>query len=98
MAVVKARMLSGYSADLTSLNKLVEDKTISKFELSPKGEVIMYMETVQKDLPVEFNMNVLMDQRVLNVKSSSATVYRYYEEVENGYASYELSCTEPKKD
>ncbi|CAJ0935151.1 unnamed protein product, partial [Ranitomeya imitator] len=40
----------------------------------------MYMETVQKDLPVEFNMNVLMDQRVLNVKSSSATVYRYYEE------------------
>ncbi|XP_077114373.1 alpha-2-macroglobulin-like isoform X1 [Ranitomeya variabilis] len=98
MAIVKARLLSGFSADYSSLNKLVEDKTISKFELSPKGVVIMYLDTVQKDRPVEFNLNVLMGQRVLNVKSRSATVYRYYEEAENGYASYELSCTEPKKD
>ncbi|XP_077114376.1 ovostatin-like [Ranitomeya variabilis] len=97
MAIVKARMLSGYSADYSSLNKLVEDKTISKFELSPKGDVIMYIETVHKDVPVEFNVNALMGQRVLNVKSSSAIVYRYYEEEENGYASYELSCAEPKK-
>ncbi|XP_073408998.1 ovostatin-like [Dendrobates tinctorius] len=97
MAIVKARMLSGYSVDYSSVNKLVQDKIISKFELSPKGEVLLYMETVQKDQPVEFNMNALMGQRVLNVKSSSALVYRYYEEAENGYATYELSCMDSKK-
>ncbi|KAM4034351.1 ovostatin-like [Anomaloglossus baeobatrachus] len=91
MALIKARLLSGYSADLASLNKLVADKTISKFEQSPK-EVIMYIEKVTKDQPMDFSVKALMGQRVLNVKSSSAMVYSYYEEEENGYASYELHC------
>ncbi|XP_073541022.1 ovostatin-like [Phyllobates terribilis] len=97
MAIVKTRMLSGYSADYSSLSKLVEDKTISKYEVSPK-EVLLYLETVPKDQSILFSFKALMGQRVLNVKSSSAIVYSYYEEAENGYASYELRCIESTKE
>ncbi|XP_075699112.1 ovostatin-like isoform X2 [Rhinoderma darwinii] len=91
MAIIKIRMLSGYNADFSSLYQLVRDNVVSKTEQSPKGEVLLYLETVtEKTIHLAFR--ALMGQRVLNVKSSSGVVFSYYEADENGYASYNHPC------
>ncbi|XP_069836045.1 ovostatin-like [Dendropsophus ebraccatus] len=91
MTLVNVRLLTGYSAEYSSLRQLVDDKVISKFEETPKGEVILYLENVMSE-PIKFSFRALMGQRVLNMKSSTAVVYSYYEPDENGYGTYQHPC------
>ncbi|XP_075071983.1 ovostatin-like isoform X1 [Mixophyes fleayi] len=93
MAVVQIRMPSGYTADLGSLYDMVNKQVISKAEVNPKGDVIIYLDSVSHE-NVKLSFQALMGQRVLNVKTASGYVFSYYEEDENGYASYNRPCTE----
>ncbi|XP_056386097.1 ovostatin-like [Hyla sarda] len=95
MAIINVRLLTGYTAEYSSLRKLMDDKIISKYEETLKGEVILYLETVTSE-PINLSFRALVGQRVLNVKSSSAVVYSYYEPEENGYGSYRHPCADIK--
>ncbi|XP_040291299.1 ovostatin-like isoform X2 [Bufo bufo] len=91
LAIVNIRMFSGYTVDFSSLYKLRESKIILKSEQGSKGEVILYIETVTA-VPIDFSLRAFIGQRVLNVKTSSAVVYSYYQPDENGAASYSHPC------
>ncbi|XP_044151956.1 ovostatin-like isoform X1 [Bufo gargarizans] len=91
LAIVSIRPYSGYTVDFSSLYELREQKVILKSEQGPKGEVILYFETITED-PIDFSLRFLIGQRVLNVKTSSAVVYSYYQPDENGAASYSHPC------
>lgn len=96
MTLIKIRMLSGYRPDFWSLRELENDKKISKSEENGKGELEIYLKSVSKNEPITFTFRVLMGNRMLNVKKSSAMVYAYYEQGENGYAEYEHPCVKHK--
>ncbi|KAM9324806.1 ovostatin-like [Gastrophryne carolinensis] len=91
MALVKIRLLSGYTPDYWTLRELVNKKLISKHEDNNRGELTIYMNSICEE-PQTFSFRVFMGQRVLNMKTSSATVHDYYEPDENGYASYSHPC------
>ncbi|XP_063819385.1 ovostatin-like [Pseudophryne corroboree] len=91
MVIVQIRPLSGYSTDFSTLIALLNQKLITKYEVNPKGDAVLYMTSVPRS-PINLPLRFLMDQRVMKVKSSSGTVYSYYNEDENGYASFDHPC------
>ncbi|XP_072281006.1 ovostatin-like isoform X2 [Pyxicephalus adspersus] len=92
MTVINIRMLSGFHPDYWSLRELENSKVIAKAEENSKGELEIYLDSVSND-PITFSFRVSMGERVIKVKESSALVYDYYEQGENGYASYSHPCS-----
>ncbi|KAG9472010.1 ovostatin-like isoform X2 [Eleutherodactylus coqui] len=95
MAIVKTKMLSGYNPDYSSMSKLRDDNIISKYEITPKGEVVFYLDKVPHE-PQLFSFDAMMDRTVYNLQTASATVFSYYEDTENGYAAYSHPCVPVK--
>ncbi|KAM5132701.1 ovostatin-like [Mantella aurantiaca] len=93
MSIVNIRFASGYHEDYWSLKELVNANTISKFEMDSKGQLNLYLDSVGKET-LSFSFRVLLGERVLNVKSSFGLVYDYYDQSENGYASYNYPCVQ----
>ncbi|XP_063290910.1 ovostatin-like [Pelobates fuscus] len=90
MAIIDCKMLSGFKADYMSLRELKQSNIISESE-EKNGHLYFYFPSISKDTK-SFSFKVEMGSRVLNVKSSSAYVWDYYETAENGYASYQHPC------
>ncbi|XP_040217672.1 ovostatin homolog [Rana temporaria] len=92
ITIIKIRMLSGFNSDFWSLRELENAKTIAKSKDNGRGELEIYLQSVKKNEPITFTFRVLMGNRMLNVKKSSAMVYGFYEPGDNGYAEYEHPC------
>ncbi|XP_044155703.1 ovostatin-like [Bufo gargarizans] len=92
MAIIDIALLSGYQADYWSLQELVEKKVISNSE-TKNNHVNLYLKSVTCDTTY-LSFNVMMGNRVLNVKTGSIYVYDYYETADNGYASYRHPCAQ----
>ncbi|XP_077112077.1 ovostatin-like [Ranitomeya variabilis] len=93
MVVIDITMLSGYQEDYWSLQELVNSRVISNFE-TKNNHVYLYLKSVSHET-IYLSVNVIMGNRVLNVKRASIYVYDYYETAENGYASYRHPCAPP---
>ncbi|XP_056388274.1 ovostatin-like [Hyla sarda] len=90
MVVIDITMLSGYQADYWSVQELVNAKVVSN-TVTKNNHLYLYLNTVSKE-STYLLFNVIMGNRVLNVKTGSIYVYDYYETAENGYASYRHPC------
>ncbi|XP_066457413.1 ovostatin-like isoform X2 [Eleutherodactylus coqui] len=90
MVIIDITMLSGYQADYWTLSQLELSKVIVNSE-TVNNHVILYLKPISNET-IDFSFNVIMGNRVLNVKTASAYVYDYYETGENGYASYHHPC------
>ncbi|XP_066455004.1 alpha-2-macroglobulin-like [Eleutherodactylus coqui] len=90
MVIIDITMLSGYQADYWTLNQLELSKVVVNSE-TVNNHVILYLKPISSET-IYMSFNVIMGNRVLNVKTASAYVYDYYEIGENGYASYHHPC------
>lgn len=90
MAIVDIAMLSGYQADYWSLQELRNTQVISN-SVTNNNHLYLYLKSVSNET-THLSFNVIMGNRVLNVKTGSIYVYDYYETAENGYASYHHPC------
>ncbi|XP_073537730.1 ovostatin-like [Phyllobates terribilis] len=77
MVVIDVAIVSGYETDYWSLQELVNSKVISNFE-TKNNHVYLYLKSVSRETTY-FSVNVIMGNRVLNVKHASIYVYDYYE-------------------
>ncbi|XP_069611134.1 ovostatin-like [Ranitomeya imitator] len=93
MVIIDITMLSGYQEDYWSLQELVNSRVISNFE-TKNNHLYLYLKSVSHET-IYLSVNVIMGNRVLNVKRASIYVYDYYETAENGYASYRHPCAPP---
>ncbi|KAM4034149.1 ovostatin-like isoform 2-T3 [Anomaloglossus baeobatrachus] len=93
MVVLDIAMLSGYQVDYWSLQELLNSKVIANFEIK-NNHVILYLKFVSQET-IYCSVNVIMGNRVLNMKHASIYVYDYYEKDENGYTSYHHPCSSP---
>ncbi|KAM3913344.1 alpha-2-macroglobulin-like protein 1 [Leptodactylus fuscus] len=96
LALFIIRSFSGYSADYPSLSKLKDNEVISRFDVTPTGQIVMYIKNLSKE-PKKFSLNLFMGQRVMNVQTSNAVVSEYNDEDENGYASFPHPCAASSK-
>ncbi|OCT71346.1 hypothetical protein XELAEV_18034326mg [Xenopus laevis] len=88
MAVIIVKLLSGYTPEYQSVQKL--RKTVSKVEQN-NNRLVIYLESVSIK-PITLSVTLEMNNRVQNFQPQFVYVFDYYEADENGVAELKHSC------
>ena len=76
MIIVDLGIAPGFEVQSADLAALVENKTISKFNLTGR-QIIVYLDHVDQQTPVTFSYT-LKAKFPVKVKTPKSTVYEYY--------------------
>uniref|UniRef100_A0A803JBW5 Ovostatin-like n=1 Tax=Xenopus tropicalis TaxID=8364 RepID=A0A803JBW5_XENTR len=89
MAVIMAKLLSGYTVEYQSLQQLRQN--VSKVE-QMDNRLVIYLESVSSK-PITLSVTLEMSNRVQNFQPQFVYVFDYYETGDNGVAELKHSCS-----
>ncbi|KAM6474043.1 LOW QUALITY PROTEIN: ovostatin-like [Liasis olivaceus] len=90
MAIIDAKMLTGFLPDQSSLQKTHALPNVMKVEI--KNHVLFYLDELS-DKEISFSFIIVQDLNVANLRPASVRIYDYYETDETSFAEYESPCT-----
>lgn len=92
MAIIDVKMLSGFTPDSASLERLQVSNLVDRVD-EKDDHILMYLSRVQKDLPVLYQLTIQQDVPVNNLKPAVVKVYDYYQPSDQAEAEYSSPCT-----
>ncbi|XP_067397051.1 alpha-2-macroglobulin-like protein 1, partial [Emydura macquarii macquarii] len=90
MAIIEAKLPSGYSPDKGSLRQLEKQRLVKKLEVQ-NDQVTLYLDQLTKEA-ASFTFSVEQDFPVKNLRAASVRLYDYYETGESCPASASASA------
>ncbi|XP_067398967.1 alpha-2-macroglobulin-like protein 1 [Emydura macquarii macquarii] len=91
MAIIEAKLPSGYSPDKGSLRQLEKHHLVKKLEVQ-NDQVTLYLDQLTKEA-ASFTFSVEQDFPVKNLRAASVRLYDYYETGEHTEAEYSAPCS-----
>ncbi|XP_062427192.1 ovostatin-like [Rhea pennata] len=93
MVIIDVKMLSGFVAVKSSLDKLIDDHTVMQIE-NKKKHVVFYLQNILQKKRKEITFSVEQDFLVTNPNPAPVQIYDYYETEEYAVAEYKSPCKE----
>ncbi|XP_067398973.1 alpha-2-macroglobulin-like protein 1 [Emydura macquarii macquarii] len=91
MAIIEAKLPSGYSPDKGSLRQLEKQRLVKRLEVQ-NDQVTLYLDQLTKEA-ASFTFSVEQDFPVKNLRAASVRLYDYYETGEHTEAEYSAPCS-----
>ncbi|NWX90083.1 OVOS protein, partial [Nothoprocta pentlandii] len=91
MVIIDVKMLSGFVPVKSSLDKLIDDRTVMQVE-NKKTRVLFYLENILQNKKKKITFSVEQDFVVTNPKAAPVQMYDYYETDEYAVAEYKSPC------
>ncbi|XP_067397069.1 alpha-2-macroglobulin-like protein 1 [Emydura macquarii macquarii] len=91
MAIIEAKLPSGYSPDKGSLRQLEKQRLVKKLEVQ-NDQVTLYLDQLTKEA-ASFTFSLKQDFPVKNLRAASVRLYDYYETGEHTEAEYSAPCS-----
>ncbi|XP_067398974.1 alpha-2-macroglobulin-like protein 1, partial [Emydura macquarii macquarii] len=91
MAIIEAKLPSGYSPDKGSLWQLKNQHLVKKLEVQ-NDQVTLYLDQLTKEA-ASFTFSLKQDFLVKNLRAASVRLYDYYETGEHTEAEYSAPCS-----
>ncbi|XP_031439423.1 alpha-2-macroglobulin-like isoform X2 [Clupea harengus] len=92
MAIIDVKMLSGFTPDSASVEKLEGSIFVDRVD-KKDDHILVYLSEVPKGLPVSYHLTIRQDLPVNNLKPAVVTVYDYYQTSDRAEAEYSSPCT-----
>ncbi|NWH63128.1 OVOS protein, partial [Geococcyx californianus] len=91
MVIINVKMLSGFVPVKSSLDKLIDDRTVMQVE-SKKNYVLLYLENISQEKSKKIIFSVEQDFVVTHPKPAPVHLYDYYETEEYAFSQYTSPC------
>ncbi|KFQ34298.1 Ovostatin, partial [Mesitornis unicolor] len=91
MVIIDVKMLSGFVPVKSSLDKLIDGRTVMQVE-TKKNHVLLYLENISKKKRKEITFSVEQDFVVAHPKPVPVQIYDYYETEEYAVVQYMSPC------
>ncbi|TRY98263.1 hypothetical protein DNTS_000609 [Danionella cerebrum] len=91
MVIVSAKLLSGFSADETSLQALKEDPEIKRLD-QDEDRIYIYLDSLEKEVVKSISLTLVQDVVVQDLRPAVLTVYDYYKTSEVSMTEYRSPC------
>ncbi|XP_068026680.1 alpha-2-macroglobulin-like protein 1 isoform X2 [Melanerpes formicivorus] len=96
MAVIEARLPSGYIPDKTSVAELKKQRLVKKVEVQPE-QVTIYLDQLTQEEEI-FTFVAKQDVPVMNLQPATVTLYDYYETGDRVDVAYSAPCSSGAED
>ncbi|XP_010140122.1 PREDICTED: ovostatin-like [Buceros rhinoceros silvestris] len=93
MVIIDVKMLSGFVPVKSSLDKLIDGRTVMQAE-NKKNHVLLYLQNISQKKRKEITFSVEQDFIVAHPKPAPVQIYDYYETEEYAVAQYMSPCKE----
>ncbi|NWI86207.1 OVOS protein, partial [Pitta sordida] len=91
MIIIDVKMLSGFVPVKSSLDKLIDSRTVMQVE-NKKNHVLLYLQNISQKKRKEITFSVEQDFLVSHSKPAPVQIYDYYETEEYAVAQYTSPC------
>uniref|UniRef100_A0A8C6SZT6 Alpha-2-macroglobulin n=1 Tax=Neogobius melanostomus TaxID=47308 RepID=A0A8C6SZT6_9GOBI len=91
MAVIDIKILSGFSVDSESLNALKSVPPVKRVD-KEEDHVLIYLDGVPKDILLSYELMVIRERTVYNLKPAVVHMYDYYQPSDKVETDYTFSC------
>nr|XP_020444082.1 alpha-2-macroglobulin-like [Monopterus albus] len=91
MVILDIKMLSGFVPDPQSLKKLEHALLVDRVE-QEEDHVLVYIEGLTKDIPVNHQIELVQELPVQNLKPAVVEIYDYYQPSDQVETEYIYSC------
>ncbi|XP_062376821.1 murinoglobulin-1-like isoform X2 [Sardina pilchardus] len=91
MAIIDVKILSGFSADSASVERLQGSIFVDRVD-QKDDHILVYLSEVPKDTPVDYQLVLQQDLAVTNLMPAVVKVYDYYETSDQAEAEYSSPC------
>ncbi|NXY18288.1 OVOS protein, partial [Atrichornis clamosus] len=91
MLIIDVKMLSGFVPVKSSLDKLIDSRTVMQVE-NKKNHVLLYLQNISQKKRKEITFSVEQDFVVTHPKPAPVQIYDYYETEEYAVAQYTSPC------
>ncbi|XP_031439463.1 alpha-2-macroglobulin-like isoform X2 [Clupea harengus] len=91
MAIIDVKMLSGFTPDSASVEKLEGSIFVDRVD-KKDDHILVYLSEVPKGLPVSYHLTIRQDLPVNNLKPAVVKVYDYYQTSDQAEAEYSSPC------
>ncbi|XP_075892095.1 alpha-2-macroglobulin-like [Nelusetta ayraudi] len=91
MVIVKINMLSGFVPDAESLKRLKGLPSMARVDEKP-GHVELYIEVLVKGLEMEFELEIVQELAVQDLKPALVEIYDYYQTSDRAEREYLYPC------
>ncbi|XP_036379644.1 alpha-2-macroglobulin-like [Megalops cyprinoides] len=96
MVIISVRLLSGFLLEKSSLTPLKADPTVKWVE-EKEGHVIIYLDELKRMEPKMYNLIIVEDVPVRNLKPAVVKVYDYYKKSDEAVSEYSSPCAQGDK-
>ncbi|XP_036379385.1 alpha-2-macroglobulin-like [Megalops cyprinoides] len=93
MVIISVRLLSGFLLDKSSLTPLQADPAVKRVE-EEEGHVIIYLDELKRMEPKMYNLIIVEDVPVRNLKPAVVKVYDYYKKSDEAVSEYSSPCAQ----
>ncbi|XP_036379386.1 alpha-2-macroglobulin-like [Megalops cyprinoides] len=93
MVIISVRLLSGFLLDKSSLTPLKADPTVKRVE-EEEGHVTIYLDELKRMEPKQYNLTMVEDVPVRNLKPAVVKVYDYYKKSDEAVSEYNSPCAQ----
>ncbi|XP_076146448.1 alpha-2-macroglobulin-like [Alosa pseudoharengus] len=91
MAIIDVKMLSGFTADSASVERLKGSIFVDRVD-EKDDHILVYLSVVPKDIPMYYQLTIQQDLPVSNLKPAVVKVYDYYQTSDEAEAEYSSPC------
>ncbi|KFP12739.1 Ovostatin, partial [Egretta garzetta] len=91
MVIIDVKMLSGFVPVKSSLDKLIDGRTVMQVE-NKKNHVLLYLENILQKKKKQITFSVEQDFVATHLKPAPVQIYDYYETEEYAVAQYTSPC------
>ncbi|KAL2102109.1 hypothetical protein ACEWY4_001277 [Coilia grayii] len=91
MAIIDVAMLSGFTADSASVERLQGSIFVDRVD-KKDNHILVYLSQVPKELKLPYQLTIRQDLPVNNLKPAVVKVYDYYQPSDQAEAEYSPPC------